>query len=305
MKKFKHKLIALVLSALMLLSSVPAVPAAEVEELSLNVTTPFNSNVYFEAGGASVNSSSYRIPAMVTLDDGTIVAAADIRWNTTYDGGGLDTLTARSEDGGVTWSYTAANYLGDNGNVYNGSQSTCFIDPCLTVAPDGKTVYMLVDLYPYGIALNGSGNTAPSTAVGFNDEGYLLLSNDNHGTYSFYLKDGKIYNSSNNEVSGYTVDEYFNIYYNGTLESNLFYSGSPYKVVRTGYLYLTSSSDGGKSWSAPKLLNLKTSSEQVCLVGPGRGVTMSDGTQIPISPRQWQTVHQKFKAFYLGGSHGY
>lgn len=34
-------------------------------------------------------------------------------------------------------------------------------------------------------------------------------------------------------------------------------------------------------------------------------VIMSDGTQIPISPRQWQTVHQKFKAFYLGGSHGY
>ena len=34
-------------------------------------------------------------------------------------------------------------------------------------------------------------------------------------------------------------------------------------------------------------------------------VTMSDGAQIPISPKQWRTVHQKFKAFYNGGSHGY
>ena len=40
-------------------------------------------------------STSFRIPAMITLADGTIVAAADARWNTTYDGGGLDTIVSR------------------------------------------------------------------------------------------------------------------------------------------------------------------------------------------------------------------
>ena len=219
-------------------------------------------------------SNSFRIPAMVTLNDGTIVAAADARWNTTYDGGGLDTIVSYSTDNGANWNYTFANYLGDNGNTYNGSSSTAFIDPAL--ATDGSTVYMLCDLYPYGVALNGSGNTAPSTAVGFNSDGTLKLAANGSSTYNYYLKDGQIYDSSNNVVSGYTVDAYFNITGNG-YDTNLFFSDSPYQVVRTGYLYLTKSTDGGKTWSEPTLIpNVKMSSEQVCLVGPGRGL-VADG----------------------------
>ena len=221
-------------------------------------------------------SNSFRIPAMVTLNDGTIVAAADARWNTTYDGGGLDTIVSYSINKGANWNYTFANYLGDNGNVYNGSGSTAFIDPAL--ATDGETVYMLTDLYPYGVALNGSGNTAPSTAVGFNSDGTLKLAANGSSTYNYYLKDGQIYDSSNNVVSEYTVDAYFNITGNG-YDTNLFFSDSPYQVVRTGYLYLTKSTDGGKTWSEPTLIpNVKTSSEQVCLVGPGRGLVTSKGT---------------------------
>ena len=40
----------------------------------------------------------YRIPSMVTLDDGTVVAAADARWDGGMDGGGNDVITARSTD---------------------------------------------------------------------------------------------------------------------------------------------------------------------------------------------------------------
>lgn len=281
MKKNKLRLISFFMAIIMTVSTMQLAPAfAKEGVLSTDVTCPFSSDVSFTVDGISVTSNSYRIPAMVTLADGTMVAATDIRWNTTYDGGCLDTLVARSMDGGVTWNYTVANYLGDNGNAYNGSLSTAFIDPCLTVAADGQTLYMLCDLYPYGVALNGSGNTQPSTSVGFTDEGYLRLSDDSHSSYSYYLKDGSIYNLSGTAVSGYTVDEYFNLYYNGTQTSNLFYSDSPYKVVRTGFLYLTSSTDGGENWSAPTLLNLKTTSENICLVGPGRGLTTSDGTMV-------------------------
>ena len=283
-KSIKRRALAMLMATAMLLTAAPATPLARAEEtLSTNVTEPFFStaNIPNPSTGGTTTSNSYRIPAMVTLKDGTIVAAADTRWNTTYDGGGLDTLVARSTDGGVSWEYTMANYLGDNGNTYNGSSSTCFIDPCLTVAADGQTVYMLCDLYPYGVALNGSGNTAPSTAVGFTTQGYLKLSNDNHNSYGYYLKDGKIYSANNNqEVSGYTVDAHFNLCQNGEEIRNLFFADSPYKVVRTGFLYLTKSTDGGKTWSDPTLLNLKTSSEQVCLVGPGRGITTKNGTMV-------------------------
>lgn len=278
-KRFLSFLLALV----MILATLPMGTGSLLAEetLSLNVNEPFNKNVTFDAGDQTgVKSNSYRIPSMVTLNDGTIVAAADIRWNTTYDGGGLDTLVARSTDGGVSWSYVAANYLGDNGNTYNGKQSTCFIDPCLTVAKDGQTVYMLVDLYPYGIALNGTKDDNPSTEVGFTSEGYLKLQKNGASDYGYYLKNGLIYSSAGNPQSRYTVDEYFNLYENDAYVSNLFFENSPFKVVRTGYLYLTKSTDGGASWSAPTLLNLKKSTEWVCLVGPGRGITTSNGTMI-------------------------
>lgn len=271
MKKLK-RFLALALVLCMVLSAVPFGTTAATGTKPADGSTdgqPFASGT----GG----STNFRIPALVTLSDGTLVAAADARWNTTYDGGGLDTIVARSSDNGATWNYTFANYLGDNGNTYNGSSSTAFIDPALAV-DDNDTIYMLCDLYPYGVALNGIGNTKPSTKVGFNSDGKLLLSTDG-SNYSYYLDGTVIKDSSGNTVSGYTVDPYFNITGNGT-NTNLFFSDSPYKVVRTGYLYLTKSTDQGKTWSKPTLLNVKTSSEMVCLVGPGKGLVTSDGTII-------------------------
>ena len=276
MNKLK-RFLALVLAMSMMLTAVPFGVFAAESDIGHMATKPADnttSNEPFPRGTAG--SSSFRIPALVTLSDGTLVAAADARWNTTYDGGGLDTIVSRSTDGGDNWSYTFANYLGDNGNKYNGSQSSCFIDPALAVTDD-DTIYMLCDLYPYGIALNGEGNIAPSTATGFNANGYLALK-DSIGYDGYYLKDGKIYNSSNQEQSGYTVDGHFNIFQNGTYVSNLFFMGAPFMVEETGFLYLTKSTNGGATWSVPQLLNLKTDSEQVCLVGPGRGLVTNNGT---------------------------
>lgn len=217
--------------------------------------------------GGTGSSNYFRIPALVTLDDGTIVAATDARWNTTVDGGGLDTIVSRSNDGGDSWRYTFANYLGDNGNQHNYG-STAFIDPALAVG--GDTIYMLVDLFPVGYALNGATSQPPVGETGFTSEGYLRLSNNNRQSYDYYLKDGGIY--SNDGVNqGVTVDAYFN-YGN----SNLFYNGT-WKVYPTDYLYLTKSTDAGATWSAPQLINAMEAGEQVYIVGPGRGLVTSKG----------------------------
>lgn len=222
-------------------------------------------------------SNSFRIPALVTLGDGTLVAAADARWNTTYDGGGLDTVTAVSRDGGKTWHYQFANYLADNGDVYNGAGSTCFIDPALAVTA-ADTVYMLVDLYPYGVALNGSGNTVPVKTRAFDEKGRLLLSGNDHESYDFFLENREICRRNGEKVSGWRVDDHFNLTGPEGCVTNLFFADSPFKVVRTGFLYLTVSRDGGESWSAPRLLDLKTEAEMACLVAPGRGLVTQDGT---------------------------
>lgn len=271
---------------------VPSAFAADTRAAGTNADTYSTSGNPFVKGTAG--SNSFRIPALVTLSDGTMVAAADARWNSPYDGGGNDTLVARSTDNGATWSSSFANYLGDNGNTYNAA-STCFIDPALAV--DGNdNIYMLVDLYPYGVALNGKDgeNTQPVTTKGFNSEGKLLLAKKDTTNYNYYLDNGRIYSAADGSVvSGYTVDEYFNITGNDT-SSNLFFEDSPYRVVRTGYLYLTKSTDKGVTWSAPKLLDLKTSSEMVCLAAPGRGLVTENGTVIfPVYSYNGSTDSQK------------
>lgn len=231
----------------------------------------------FAAGTAG--SQNFRIPAMVTLDDGTIVAAADARWNTAADAGGLDTIVSRSSDNGANWNYTFANYLGDNGNTYV-KESATFIDPAL--ATDGSTIYMLADLFPGGVALNSS-NQRPEAAAAFDGQGRLKLAQSGSSDYSYYLgafENGRaqIFGADGNAVEDYTVDEYFNLYQGDVEVSNLFFSDSPYQVVKTSYLYLTKSTDRGATWSAPTLINVKADDEQFYGVGPGTGIVTSDGT---------------------------
>ena len=231
----------------------------------------------FAAGTAG--SQNFRIPAMVTLDDGTIIAAADARWNTSADAGGLDTIVSRSSDNGANWNYTFANYLGDNGNTYV-EESATFIDPAL--ATDGSTIYMLADLFPGGVALNSS-NQKPEAAAAFDEQGRLKLAQSGSNDYSYYLgafENGRaqIFGADGKAVEDYTVDEYFNLYQGDTKISNLFFSDASYQVVKTSYLYLTKSTDKGATWSAPTLINVKADDEQFYGVGPGTGIVTSDGT---------------------------
>lgn len=219
----------------------------------------------FKAGTGG--SQKFRIPGIVTLNNGRIVASCDARWNTTVDGGGLDTIVSYSDDGN-TWYYTFANYLGDNGNQHNPA-STAFIDPA--IATDGKTVYMIADIFPAGYALNGANNQPKTGSTGFNAGGNLLLRTKKGSRYDYYLNaaEGKIYSSNGTAVEGYTVDAYFNIT-GKEVNTNLFCADSPYQPYPTNYLYLTSSTNG-KDWSEPQLLNLKEANEQTFLVGPGNG----------------------------------
>ena len=256
----------------------------------------------FAAGTAG--SQNFRIPAMVTLDDGTIVAAADARWNTAADAGGLDTIVSRSSDNGANWNYTFANYLGDNGNTYV-KESATFIDPAL--ATDGSTIYMLADLFPGGVALNSS-NQRPEAAAAFDGQGRLKLARSGSSDYSYYLgafENGRaqIFGADGNAVEDYTVDEYFNLYQGDVEVSNLFFSDSPYQVVKTSYLYLTKSTDKGATWSAPTLINVKADDEQFYGVGPGTGIVTSDGT-ILFSAYKWNGTDSSQRSSFIYSTDG-
>lgn len=92
MKK-RGRALALLLAAVLTVSSVPGTVMAADGVKPQDGTTkeqPFWSGT----GG----STRFRIPCLVSLDDGTLVAGCDARWNTSLDGGGLDTIVSRSTD---------------------------------------------------------------------------------------------------------------------------------------------------------------------------------------------------------------
>ena len=224
----------------------------------------------------------YRIPSMVTLDDGTVVAAADARWDGGMDGGGNDVITARSMDNGDTWSYTWAGYYGDNGNVFS-KASTSYCDS--NIATDGKTLYMLSTFFASGVAINGtSANAQPSKDTGLDSQGRLLLAR-NGGDYDYYVgavgADGyaSIYRTSDSTVvSGYKVNGEFELFKHDAYVGCVWYSNCEFQAKKCQYLFFRTSTDGGKTWSAPSLVNARKSGEKFLGAGPGRAIVTDDGT---------------------------
>lgn len=224
----------------------------------------------------------YRIPSMVTLDDGTVVAAADARWDGGMDGGGNDVITARSTDNGDTWSYTWAGYYGDNGNVFS-KASTSYCDS--NIATDGKTLYMLSTFFASGVAINGtSANAQPSKDTGLDSQGRLLLAR-NGGDYDYYVgavgADGyaSIYRTSDSTVvSGYKVNGEFELFKHDAYVGCVWYSNCEFQAKKCQYLFFRTSTDGGQTWSAPSLVNARKSGEKFLGAGPGRAVVTDDGT---------------------------
>lgn len=120
----------------------------------------------------------FRIPALITLDDGSLLAATDCRWNHMVDGVNLETLVSSSADGGKTWDYRFVNYFGDSEDAYS-QYAASFIDPALAQGKDGR-VWLLTDLWPGSVTLHTGVNRPVPGCSGYLDadgdgEAELLL----------------------------------------------------------------------------------------------------------------------------------
>ena len=219
-------------------------------------------------------SANHRIPGLV-WHCGELVASADVRWDLEKDGGGIDLVVSRSEDG-VNWRYTYPGYLGDNGNRWNPDSST-LMDP--VIISDGEKLYLLSDLFPAGYSISDASTTYAfrDPAAPFTETGDLLLSGDGRVSYDYCLKDGKVVSLTGEETGCY-VRDWFDLYDRaGNYISNLFFNDSPYQPRATSFICMTVSCDGGASWSAPKLLDLKEAGTPWLILGPGSGLVTRRG----------------------------
>lgn len=269
---------------------------------------PFHSN---DATG----SSYFRIPAMLTTMQGTVISAIDARFGGTQDApNNLDTAVSTSTDGGRSWSEGILPFhfddFADNGQIFKeGSSvsvagSAAFIDPALledrTINSDGR-IFILVDAFPSATgtlsAQKGSGYTL------VDGKKYLKLKKAGETEYNYTVRENNVIYDQNGAPTEYSLNGNFEVLKNGEpltvkqkdieynndtittvttdqdVAMNVMYDTSVFQVLRTSYLYLKYSDDQGKTWSDPVNLNgmVKTDDMGFLGVGPGRGIQIVDG----------------------------
>ncbi len=241
-------------------------------------------------------SNQFRIPAIITLTNGWLVAAADVRWSHGVDNpSNLETIVSVSKDNGQTWDWEFVNYFGDYANTVSDRLSTAFIDPALIQDPVTKKVWMLVDV----TSADGKGT---SGSTGFDGQDRLLVAHvptyvnqkapGNAGLYTYYVsKEGTEFTVNGETVTlypiessagatdcnGLYVDAFYNIYHvdanaveremvlqygsDKIVQNNLFFRQSEWRVFPTCFLMLRSAevneTTGKLEWSDPILTNLR------------------------------------------------
>lgn len=265
----------------------------------------------------NTKSNYFRIPTLLTLKSGTVVASADVRYGGTHDSkSNIDIAFSRSMDNGETWSdpilplcfddYEAqrVNWPREAGRrdlQIQGSAS--FIDSVLIQDSASERLYMFVDVMPAGI---GSSNAAVGNGYKTIDgKQYLKLRwhEDPSSEYNYSVREqGVIYDDRTNTPTEYTVNDDFEVIQNGNpltvkqysvsiegsklnetqtnvdVAMNVFYKDSYFKVYPTCYLGMVYSDDEGQTWSSLQLLNtLKSDSEKLLITGPGVGIQIKSG----------------------------
>ena len=213
-------------------------------------------------------SRVYRIPAMVVAEDGSIVVAADKRYDSFTDIGGghvIDIVVRRSTDGGRTWGEPVVVAKGDNSN-----DATCgYGDPSLYKGNDGKLCLLFAagnTGYFYGLKRiclstssdNGATWTAPVDLYEtgkITDHASSYGSNTCYGLYDYFVTSGRglctsegylmallpaqaYTNSAKTEKTGNSHDYIFYSTDQGETwhisENAIFAGGDEAKVIQTG-----------------------------------------------------------------------
>lgn len=211
---------------------------------------------------SSGNADNYRIPSIVATSSGRLVASADERYFTARDNPNrIDKVVRTSDDGGITWNkqVTAVKTIGEDK-----MHSSAAIDPA-TLYDDGQNViFMLYSYTPAGIGIlncnAGSGLRGGKQRVV-------------KGICNYHVVNGEL--THKGKPIGVQVDEEGNLSCGG----NIFTASSPYKAYGTSYLMLTTSSDGGDSWTKPVCLDDMVKSNRMHFIGsgPANGIKLKNG----------------------------
>ena len=215
-----------------------------------------------------LGSNNFRIPALYTTKNGTVLASIDVRKGGGHDApNNIDTGIKRSTDGGVTW---------DEGKIildYPGSSSA--IDTAMVQNEETGRIFLIVTHFAEGYGFLNS-----VTGSGYKEvDGVRYLKLLGASGEEYTVRENGVVYDSNNTATDYTVDEDKNLFQNGTKVGNVLLSNSPLKVMGTAFISMVYSDDDGVTWSKPIDLNKQAKAEWMRFfgTGPGRGHQVKNG----------------------------
>ena len=250
----------------------------------------------FESGvNGKVNKegiNSYRIPALLKTDKGTLLAAGDERRLHHLDYGDIGMVVRRSQDNGQTWGdkITISN-LRDNPEAKDAAApSPLNIDMVLVQDPTTKRIFSVYDMFPEGRAVFGMPDHPEKAYEQIGDKTYQILYKQGETEHYTLRENGAIFNSQNQKTNYRVVvnpteagyRDKGNLYKDKELVGNIYFKSSaknPFRVANTSYLWMSYSDDDGQTWSAPRDITpgIRQDWMKFLGTGPGTGIVLRTG----------------------------
>lgn len=247
-------------------------PLTEGQIKRISHVRPLPTRALFDRG--MEGSISYRIPSLLTLPSGTVIAGADQRTTIANDApNDINFVIRRSEDGGETWgkAMTILEYPGEGGD------GASVIDSCLVYDSQTGVVHCLIDHFPGGI-----GQPNNEHGVGMDDAGHLIVT-DKDGNEYIINDDGAVTTLAG-EATKYQVSDDGTVTFGGKPGGNIYLKdgvdpNQTLLTARTSYLVHIYSEDEGKTWSSPRILNSQLKEPWMAFLGtsPGTGIQLRHG----------------------------
>ena len=258
--------------------------------------------------------NSYRIPALLKTDKGTLIAGADERRLHHSDWGDIGMVVKRSEDKGQTWGdrITLTN-LRDNPKAKDPNiGSPVNIDMVLVQDTETKRIFSVYDMFPEGKGIFGMSSEREVAYKEIDGKTYQILYREGeNGAYTIrengvvYTPDGQAtdYRVVVNPVKPAYSDK-GDLYQGEQLLGNIYFTSnktSPFRIAKDSYLWMSYSDDDGKTWSAPQDITpmVKADWMKFLGVGPGVGITLQNG---PHKGRIVVPVYTTNRTNHLDGS---
>ena len=258
--------------------------------------------------------ASYRIPALLKTDKGTLIAGTDERRLHHSDWGDIGMVVRRSDDKGKTWgNRIVISNPRDNEKTRNPEwPSPVNIDMALVQDPKTKRIFAIYDMFLEGKAVFSLPGKAPQAYEQIGDKVYQILYKQGDAGHYTIRENGEVFDPENRKTEYRVVvdpkkpaySDKGDLYKGEELIGNIYFEYSDkniFRVSNTNYLWMSYSDDDGKTWSAPKDITYGIRKDWMHFLGtgPGTGIALHSG---PHKGRLVIPAYTTNNVSYLSGS---